>query len=126
MRSHAERARSSARKTDGAIPYAARNPRDTVSLARPFISAHLPISVDGHFAKSDNNRSGQSFLCLGALLEGVFQQISSLNDVPFCNSGKLVDVGQMIEPATSAAIVPVKPDQLHSCRDHLIAMAIQR
>lgn len=51
MRSHAERARNSARKTEGAMPYAAANPRDTVSRARPLASAQTPISVEGLLAK---------------------------------------------------------------------------
>src|ERR1700687_3990465 len=65
MRSHAERARSSARRIDGEVPYAAANPRDTVSRARPFTSAQSPISVEAFLAKSASNRSGQSFLCPG-------------------------------------------------------------
>lgn len=65
MRSQAERARSSARKMDGATPYAAANPLDTVSRARPLISAHTPISVEPFLAKCASNRSGQSLRCPG-------------------------------------------------------------
>src|ERR1700683_1006101 len=63
-RSHAARVRSSARETFGATPYAAANPRDTVSRAKPFASAQAPISSEELWAKSDASKSGQSFLCL--------------------------------------------------------------
>lgn len=65
MRSHAERARNSALKIEGAIPYAAPNPRDTVSRARPLLSAQAPISVEASLAKSASKTSGQSFFCPG-------------------------------------------------------------
>jgi hypothetical protein len=65
MRSHAERARSSARKIDGAVSYAAANPLETVSPARPFTSAHIPILVETFLVKSASRRPGQSFRCPG-------------------------------------------------------------
>src|SRR5579859_6421239 len=66
MRSQAARVRNSARKTAGAMPYAAANPRDTVSRANPFDSAHTPISVEAFCARIPASRSGQSFLRPGA------------------------------------------------------------
>src|SRR6516225_4337013 len=65
MRNQAARARNSARKTDGAMLYAAANPRDTVSRASPFLSAQAPISVEVFFANSASNKSGQSFFSPG-------------------------------------------------------------
>ena len=32
--------------TSGTIPYATANPRDTVSRAKPFASAHVPITIE--------------------------------------------------------------------------------
>src|SRR5215469_1910635 len=62
IRSQAERARSSARNTDGVAPYAVANPLQTVSRARPFTSAQVPISRQACLVRSHSRRSGQSFL----------------------------------------------------------------
>jgi hypothetical protein len=70
MRSHAVRARNSARKTVGEIPYATANPRDTVSGAKPFAFAHVPICIEVLRAKVPASRSGQSSLLPGG--EGGF------------------------------------------------------
>jgi hypothetical protein len=68
MRSHASRVRNSARKTDGGVPYAAMNPRDSSSRDKPFVSAHDPKPVEAFAASCFNNKSGQSFFSLGDVL----------------------------------------------------------
>jgi len=46
-------------------------------------------------------------------------------EILFGSSCNLVDLVQVIEPTDTGFIGPVKPDQLDTCRDHLISMAVQ-
>jgi hypothetical protein len=106
-----------------------QNPRDTVSRARPFTSAHTPISVEAFLARSASKRSGQSFFLprrgQALFLESAFEQFRRFNDISFSGPSQFVHIVQMIEPANAAFIGPVKPYKRHSCGDHLIPMAIQ-
>lgn len=47
------------------------------------------------------------------------------DDIFFRSVSKFVHVLQMVEPANAARIRPLKPDQLDSCGNHLIPVAVE-
>jgi hypothetical protein len=47
-----------------------------------------------------------------------------LNNILFSRSTDFIHIVQMIQPANSASVPPVQPNQLDSCGHHLIPMAI--
>jgi hypothetical protein len=51
--------------------------------------------------------------------------VRGFNDILFSSSCKLVHVVQIIKATSSGVIRPANPNQLESCRDHEIPVAIQ-